>query len=149
MRISEFRALIDDALKLAPARGVSLHTLQELILVQKCAGGLHDALKAGWKCACEGSHPANIQLDVWSPRATTDHKADQVCFCFSLLFAEDARQAQYDHWMTAEVKTSRSNLEQRRPLVVGSISNTQLSNLSAQSMTRFVRNLGCVGMMPC
>ena len=145
MRISEFRALIDDALKLAPARGVSLHTLQELILVQKCAGGLHDALKAGWKCACEGSHPANIQLDVWSPQAVAGHKADQVCF--SLLFAEDAQQARYDHWMTAEILTLRSNFEKGRPLVVRTTSMTQAGSSSAQSMTRFVRDPACVGIL--
>lgn len=141
IRISEFRALIDDALKLAPARGVSLHTLQKLVLVQKCASWLHDALKDGWKCTCEDPHPANIQLDVWAPLDAVDHKADQVCFCFSLLFAEDARQAQYDHWMTAEIRTSRSDLEQGRPMVVGSISSTQVGSPSAQSVTRYVRGL--------
>ena len=144
-RISEFRTLIDDALKLAPARGISLHNLRELTLVQECASWLHDALKGGWKCACEEPHPANIQLDVWSPQAVAGHKADQVCF--SLLFAEDAQQARYDHWMTAEILTLRSNFEKGRPLVVRTTSMTQAGSSSAQSMTRFVRDPACVGIL--
>lgn len=143
MRVSEFRILIDDALKLAPARGVSLRTLQDLDLVEERAGWLHEALKAGWKCTCEGSHPANIQVEMWSPRVATDH--DEVCF--SLLFAEDPRQAQYDHWLSAEITTLRRRPQKGRPMLVEHMRNPHTSGSSTQSI-RFVRGRDRV-FMPC
>lgn len=137
-RISEFRVLVDDALKLAPARGISPGTLQDLSLVQECASWLHDALKAGWKCACEESHPANIQLDIWSPRTTAHDRGDTVCLYFSLLFADDARKAQQDHWMTAEITTSRSTLNKVRPFLAKTLSSTHTGDPSVQHAPRFV-----------
>jgi hypothetical protein len=141
-RISEFRSLVDDALKLAPIRGVSSRALQDLILVQECASWLHDALKAGWKCSCEESHPANIQLDVWSPRTTADHKSDTVCVHFSLLFADDAQQAHQGHWMTAEITTSRTSLNRARPLLA-----SRASSSAAPTVTRFVLRIQLSGVL--
>jgi hypothetical protein len=141
-RISEFRTLVEDALRLAPTRGVSSHVLRDLILVQECASWLHEDLKASWKCSCECSHPANIQLDLWSPRAAADHKNDTVCLDFSLLFADDVRQAQQDHWLTAEMTTSRSNSSNLcavRPLLVNNSSSTHAGGTVAPYVTIFVR----------
>jgi hypothetical protein len=138
--------LVDDNAKLGPARGISLRTLRELNLVQECATWLHDALsasKAGWSCACEEPHPVNIQLDEWSPHAAIDRKGNQVCF--SLLFAEDARNAHYGHWMSAEITTLRPNLENESPVLLRNMSNTQADSPSAQSVTRFVQSLGFGG----
>jgi hypothetical protein len=132
-RISEFRTLVDDALKLAPSRDVSSRALQDLILVQECANWLHDALKVGWKCSCEESHPVSIQLDVWSPRTTADHENDTVCVNFSLLFADDAQQARQNHWMTAEITTSRTSFN-RAP----SLLTSRMSGSIAPTITRFV-----------
>jgi hypothetical protein len=132
-RISEFRTLVDDALKLAPIRGVSSRALQDLILVQECASWLHDALKAGWKCSCEESHPVSIRLDVWSPRTTADHKNDTVCVHFSLLFADDAQQARQDRWMTAEITTPRTSFDRAQPLLASRVSGS-----IAPIVTRFV-----------
>jgi hypothetical protein len=133
IRISEFRTLVDDALKLAPIRGVTSNALRDLILVQECASWLHDALKAGWKCSCEESHTANIRLDVWSPRTTADHKNDTVCLHFSLLFADDAQQARQGHWMTAEITTSRTSFGRAQPLLASRVSSS-----IAPTVTRFV-----------
>ena len=144
--ISEFRTLVDDNAKLAPAGGMSLRTLRELNLVQECATWLHDALsssEAGWKCDCEEPHPVNIQLDVWSLHAAADRRGNQICF--SLLFAEDARHAHYGHWITAEITTSRSNLENESPVLLRNTSNAQAGSPSAESVTRFVRRLELVG----
>lgn len=137
-RVSELRTLIDDALKLAPARGISSRTLQDLSVVQRCASWLHDALKAGWKCTCEESHPANIQLDIWSPRTATHDKGDNVCLYFSLLFADDARKAQQDHWMTAEITTSRSNLDKVQPFLAKTLSSTHTEHSGVQHASRSV-----------
>jgi hypothetical protein len=129
-RINEFRTLVDDALKLAPIRGVTSNALRDLILVQECASWLHDALKAGWKCSCEESHPANIRLDVWSPRTTADHKNDTVCLHFSLLFADDAQQAKQGHWMTAEITTSRTSFDRGGSLLASRVSSSIAPTIS-------------------
>jgi hypothetical protein len=132
-RISEFRTLVDDALRLAPTRGVTSDALRDLILVQACASWLHDALKASWKCSCERSHSVNIQLDIWSPRTTADHKSDTICVHFSLLFADDAQQAHQGHWMTAEITTSRTDFDRARPLLANKVSSS-----IAPTVARFV-----------
>jgi hypothetical protein len=123
-QISEFRILVEDTLGCAPARGVSSHTLRDLYVVQECASWLHDALKSCWNCSCEESHPANIQLDVWSPRTTADHTNDTVSLNFSLLFAEDAQQAQPGNWMTAEITMSRTSLDRARPLLASRVNSS-------------------------
>ena len=107
-----------------------MRTLQNLDLVEERAGWLHEALKAGWKCTCKGSHPANIQVEMWSPRIDTDF--DEVCF--SLLFAEDPQQAQYDHWLTAEITTMRTHPQKGRPKLVEHLSNSHTSGSSIQTI---------------
>lgn len=146
-RISEFRTLTNDVLQLASARGLSMQILQDLTIVQRCASWLHDALKGGWKCTCEESHPANIQLDIWSPQTATEDKKDVVCLYFSLLFAENARQAQHDHWMTAEITTPKSSPYEVRPVLVRALSGTHVGNSSVHSVPRFVAAMYDVGVI--
>jgi len=84
--------------------------------VQECASGLYDALQAGWKCQSDHWHPANIQLEVWSPHA--EGESDELRLEFSFLFADDAEQARHDHWMTAEIShfADKSRLPVGQPL---------------------------------
>lgn len=147
IRIREFCILTNGTLKLASTRGVSLHSLKQLSIVERCASWLHDALKGGWKCSCEGSHPANIQLDVWSPQTAAGGEEDAVCLYFSLLFADNARQAQHDHWITAEITTSRTSLDEVRPLFVRTLSSTQVGNPSVRTVPRFVRSMYNAGIL--
>ena len=130
IRISEFRELTKDALKLAPSRNVVPKALRNLDLVQECASGLHDALQSGWQCNCEKLHPANIELDVWSLRA--DEQKDMVHLKFSFLFADDAQRAQSDHWMTAEITPSQTSPRGAQASMLGSANGTFRSHVSRQ-----------------
>lgn len=117
-RNKEIRTLTEDALNLAPSRTESLHIVQDLNIVQECASGLHDALQAGWKCDCSQLHPANIKLDIWSPRA--EGATDKSRLKFSFLFADDAQNAHHEHWMTAECAPSKTGTDRLPPLDFGS-----------------------------
>ena len=118
IRISEFRELTKDALKLAPSWNVVPKALRNLDLVQECASGLHDALQSGWRCGCEKLHPAYIELDMWSLRA--GEQKDKVHLKFSFLFADDAQRAQSYHWMTAEITPSQAGLRGAQASMLGS-----------------------------
>lgn len=105
-RINEFRMLVEGSHKLASPPSSSTDALRDLNRVQECADGLHDALQAGWTCTCDEGHPANIQLEIWSPRG--EKGSENISFKFSLLFASDAEHAQADHWITAEITLSQT-----------------------------------------
>lgn len=107
--IDEFRKLTKDAVKLAPSRGFlpqALNDLRYLSVVQECADGLYHAVQAGWQCQCTEPHPANIKLDVW---CVPGEATGNVHLKFALLFADDARLANPDHWMTAEITQDHQN----------------------------------------
>jgi hypothetical protein len=123
--VDEFRKLTKGAIDLAPARD-SGKVLKGLDHVQKCASGLYDKFRDGYKCQCSHTHPANIKLDVWV-RMDIDRKEDRLKFKF--LFADDAQHAEHDHWMTAEVTHSKSPGGAGRPL----IAPTTGSNLTGKS----------------
>ena len=108
--IGVFRQLVDDAMKLAPARGMQPKALKHLKWVRQCASGLHDAIQHRLQCDCDQRHPANIKLEVWSLPAGTDagERKDDISLKFSFLFAEDAERAQPDHWITAEITPLKS-----------------------------------------
>lgn len=137
IRISEFRKLTNDALKLASSRCGLSKALRNLDLVRECASGLYDALQAGWKCECEQLHPANIELDVWSLPAEEEN--DRVHLKFSFLFADDAQHAQSDHWMTAEITPSKRSPTGVRPLVLGSPQG-MLHSLEEDALLTYPRN---------
>ncbi|SMR52358.1 unnamed protein product [Zymoseptoria tritici ST99CH_1A5] len=127
MRISEFRTLTKDALKLAPSRSGLVQDLEILELIKQCAGGLYEACRAGWKCDCSHAHPANIRLNV-------DHRKDdhgQECLTFSFLFAEHAHRAHHEHWMTAEIVAPKEKGGTLPPLTFRTLSgSTAVSSTS-------------------
>lgn len=125
-RISEFRSLTDDALKLASPGCASRKALRNLDMVQECASGLYDALRASWKCNCIELHPTNIKLDMWSLRAeeSMEEQNETVCLKFLLLMADDAQHAQIDHWMIAEITQLKTNSNGARPIVLNSLGRT-------------------------
>lgn len=113
LRVADFRILTAGALKLAPARCRLPNVLQDLDVIHECASGLYNALRDGWQCECDRAHPANIELKVWSPGETTTNSVMQLKFSF--LFADDAQRAVSDHWMTAEITTSKKAATREQP----------------------------------
>lgn len=104
--------------------------MQDLNLIQECASGLYDALRNGWQCECDGLHPANIELDVWSRRSEVE--SDTICLKFSFLFADDAQHASSDHWMTAEIMPSDAIAHVTGPAALGtpSLHGSSRTNLN-------------------
>lgn len=109
--ITEFRKLVHDAIRLAPARNVIPGALQKLSLFTECASRLHDAVRNGWQCDCNHFHPANIKLDTWSLPRTKRAQVEEedMRFRFSFLFAPSAHCAHSDQWITAEVTPPSDN----------------------------------------
>jgi hypothetical protein len=130
-RISDFRILTKDALKLASSRTKSPSTSSFSELAQECTSGLYEALKSGWKCNLDQIRPANIELDVMSIR--TDEDSDAVRLQFSFSFADLAPQYQHEHWMVAEIITTRNDSDGIRPVVFGTLSGAPAGSLEFHS----------------
>lgn len=138
IRISEFRELTNDALKLASSRKRLIKAVPDLPpdlqIVQDCASHLYDVVKTGWTCDCQNLHPTHMQLDTWS--LPSREKDDDARIRFAFLFADDARHAQNCHWMTAEMTASRSPHE-RRPAAAGPpCTNPEATSLSLRPKSR-------------
>lgn len=130
-RISEFRILTKDALKLASFRNKSTSTSSFSDLAQECTVGLYEALKAGWKCDLDQIRPANIELDVLSIR--TEEDSDAVRLRFSFSFADLAPQDRHEHWMVAEIVTTRADPDDLRPAMFGTLRGAPAGSLEFHS----------------